>query len=381
MNRDRRSPSSRLCATWAALSLPLLLGPAQARELVDRAAVQRVITSPAVVERAQQLNALAERGAAGELVAQLRRLSQDTQEGSIPRAWLLDRGMHELSRLRPTDEARALLNDVAQQPPQVFVRVDPDHGSHAIPLYDPAATARFVLRQWERVAAREEASAALAAGNSQAVDTFTRDLSATEIDPRRAGIVDAFRSASVGALARQRSAIIAAIGRGDRVDEIAAVTAERLRDIELLGLVLDNAEPAVALSALRRARDVLGDTAALDVLVVASRREQIASAALLEIGRIAQQDSRARAYLFETMDDPAAAPSAAAALASLHDPAVASELGRLLNTTTNEAKRRQLALSLKLDGSTAARGQLELFVKSKAGSAALRKEIRAWLTQ
>ena len=333
------------------------------------------------MEDAQRLTTLADRQATGELVAELQRLSQSATKASIADEWLLDRGLHELSRVRPTPPAKALLHTVAQRPPQIFVQVDPDHGSHAVPLYDPGATARFVLRNWERTEAREQASAALSANLTSPLERFAADDTASETDPAKAGIVDAFRAASPQTLARQRNAIAAAIARGERVDEIAALTAERLADVELYELVIGHADAPVALDALRRVRNVLGESAALDTLIAASARQPLASAALLEIGRLAEQDSRARTYLFTMLTDPAAGSSAAAALASLHEPTVAAELGRRLLRTRQEAERRQLVLALKLDGSSAARAQLDQFVKARSGSTELHKEVRTWLAQ
>lgn len=369
----------RLAATG--LATIWLATTAQAQQIVQPYAAQKATTSAAAVEHSQRLSTLADRQATSELVAELQRLSQGAGNVSIANEWLLDRGLHELSRVQPTTAAKTLLHTISQRPAQLFVQVDPDHGSHAVPLYDPGATARFVLRNWERTAAREQASAALAADLSSPLERFAADNISSETAPAKAGIVDAFRAATPQTLARQKSAIAAALTRGERVDEIAAVTAERLSDAGLYELVIGHADDAVALGAVQRVRAVLGDAAALDILIAASARQQIASAALLEIGRVAEQDSRARAYLFTMLTDPAAGSSAAAGLASLHDPTVAAELGRRLVTTKRESERRQLALALKLDGSSAARAQLDQFVKARSGSAKLRKEVRTWLAQ
>jgi hypothetical protein len=363
----------------AALCL-LLLSITHAREIVHPYAVQKAINSAPIAERAQRLSELADHQATGELTAELQSIARD-RSGGIAREWLLDRGLHELSRIRATPEARALVEQLSHEPPQIFVQADPDHPALAVPLYDPAATARFVMRKWERTDSYERAAAALSSGAAWPLERFARDEAASANDPAKAGIVDAFSSATPQSLARQRDALVAAIERGERLDEIAAVTAHRLGDAELYRLVMNHAEPIVVLDALRRVRSDLGEAAALPVLIAASKRQEIASAALLEIGRLAQQNAPAREYLFEMLGDTAAAASAATALASLHDSAVAAEIGLRLRASTTETARRELVLALKLDGTPAARAQLDQFVKARAGSAELRKEVRTWLAQ
>lgn len=381
MNRYADAGSRCFCAASAAFcALWLAAATVHAQQVVQSSAVQKATASAAATEQAQRLSALAARNATGELVAELQRLAQDPAAASIIHEWLLDRGLHELSRLQPTPAATSLLHTISQRAPRIFVQVDPDHGTHAVPLYDPGATARFVLRKWDRRQARDEASAALAANLNTPIERFAADNSTPDTDAAKAGIVDAFRAATPQTLARYRNIIAAAMARGDRLDEIAAITAERLADADLYSLVMGHADAVVALDAMKRARTLLGDPA-LDVLIVASGRQDIASAALLEIGRMAESNPQARAHLLATLGDPAAGPSAAAALAALHDPTVAAEIGQRLRTSKKESERRQMALALKLDGSQAARAQLDQFVKTRSGSAKLRSEVRAWLAQ
>jgi hypothetical protein len=375
-----RNFASYLQATLAALSFLLPYARAEAREVVDAYAVRKALADAAVVSEAQRLDTLADRQAAAELVSALARLPQVAAKGTIAHDWLLDRGLHALATVKPTPSARALVQQIALEQPQIFIRVDPDHGQHAVPLYDPGATARFVLRTWERTAVRERAAAALVANERWPIEHFARAETAAD-DSTRSGVVDAFRTADPSLLARQRDALAAALRNGERVDELAAVVAERLGDDDLYVEVLNSAEPVVALDALKHARQALGDARALDVLIAASRRPEIASAALLEIGAIGREEARARAYLFEMLREPSLGPSAAAALASLHDSAVTAELGRQLRAQTPDVARRHMALALKLEGSLAARAQLEQFLATRTGSAKLQKEVRAWLAQ
>lgn len=359
-----------------ALALGLAAGPALAARVVDPATARREIATPLVSAQDAEISALAAAGRATELAARLERIARDATLADVAREWLLDRGLHALARGAPTPAARASVARLAVLPPIVFTRVDPDHGERATPLYDTGATARFVLREWDRAAARDAAAAELAAGRTGPVARFAATASG---DPAAIGIADAFRAAPVTALAAQRSAVADALVAGVRVDALALILAERLADVALFGLVLDYADGPVALAAIPAAVRALDAVTALDLLAQASRRADVASAAVLEIGRLAHGEPAARQFLLDAVTDPDVGASAAAALGRLGDPAVSAELGRRLATAGDEASRRRLVLALKLDASPAARAELVRFAKDGAGSDPLQKEVRQWL--
>jgi hypothetical protein len=112
-----------------------------------------------------------------------------------------------------------------------------------------------------------------------------------------AGIADAFRAAPAAQLAAQRAALTTALGQGRRVDALALVLAERGADRELFDLLVDFADEPTALAAVAAAPRVLDAPSALSSLERASRRADIASAAVLEVGRLAAHDPAARAEL------------------------------------------------------------------------------------
>jgi hypothetical protein len=376
-----RSWAPTTVAWGVAFLLGCLATSPRAREVVTRSVVQEVAASAAIGAQARRYAALADAGASDALVLELQKIATDAGASALEREWLMDRALHELVRSAPTPAGRSLLESIARRPAEIFVQVDPDHGGQVAPLYDPAATARFVLRQWDRTAAARGAAAALAANQGWPIERYAGGALPLELDPARAGIADAFRTAGAGVLANHRAALAAALERGERVDELAVICADRLRDAELFQLVLGQADEAVALDAVGRVPRVLDAGSALDVLIAGSRRAPIASASLLAIGRIAARSARAREYLFTALDDPTLAPSSAAALASLHEPGVAGELGRQLQARTQDAARRVRVLALQLDGSAAARTQLESFARTKAGSLQLQQKVRTWLAQ
>jgi hypothetical protein len=359
----------------SALALALSAGTALAASIVDPATARRALSNPVVAARDGELEALAATGRSAELAARLERIAHDATIPAVAQEWLLDRGLHALARGAPTPAARASITRLAARPTLVYAHIDPDHGDRVTPLYDTGATARFVLRQWDRSAARATAAADLAAGRVAAVARFT---DATTGDAIQDGIADAFRAAPMTTLAAQRAAVENALATGRRADALGLVLAERLADAALYDLVVDYAEEPVALAAIASAARTLEDGAAFRVLARASRRADIASAATLAIGAQAPRDPAAQRFLLEAVALPDIGSSAAVALSRLGEPAISAELGRRLEAATDEATRRRLVLALKLDGSPAARDALGRFTTG-TGSTPLRQEVRQWL--
>jgi hypothetical protein len=364
----------RICA----LALALGAGTqAIAARVVDPASARQAITAPAVAARDAGLAALAAEGRATELAARLDLIARDGTLEGVAQEWLLDRGLHALARLSPSPAARATVIRLTSRAPTVYTRVDPEHGERATPLYDAGATARFVLRNWERVAARAAAAAGLAARDARIAARFAGETS----DAARAGMADAFRDAPLEQVAAQRHAVAVALAEGRRVDAVALIVAERLADPALFGILLDYADEREALAAVATAPRALDAASALGALARASRRADIASAAVLAAGRLAAHDAGARRFLFEALADPDSAPSAAAALGALGDPGVSAELGRRLASARTDGERQLLLLALRLDPSPAARTELERFARAGSGSPQLQAKARRWLVR
>lgn len=364
----------RICALALALGAS---APALGARVVDPATARAAISIPAVTARDAGLAALAAEGRATLLAARLELIAHDGTLSDVAQEWLLDRGLHALARLEPSPAARATVTRLAARAPIVYTRADPDHGERATPLYDAGATARFVLHRWERHAARAAAKADLAARRTSAVARFADAAS----EPARSGIADAFRAAATAEIAAQRPAVAGALAQGRRVDALALILAERLADSDLFALLVDYADGREALAALAAARSALDANSAFETFERASRRADIASAAVLEAGRLAANDAAARRFLFDALADPGIAPSAAAALAALGDPGVSAEIGRRLSLARTDEERRLLVLALSLDGNPAARAELRRFARSGAASPQLQAKMRRWIGQ
>jgi hypothetical protein len=367
----------RLLALGVALGVACAAGAAP--RIVDPATARQAVSNPVVFARDAELAALAGGERVNDLAARLEVIAHDATLTDVAQEWLLDRGLHRIALLTPTPVARATVGRLAARKPLVYTRIEPDHGDRATPLYDAGATARFVLRNWNRKEARRGAEAALAAGSARIVDRYALLAAEHARSPVLSGIADAFRAAPASQLATQRAAVVVAFDAGQRVDALALILAERLADPALFDLVFDYGDEETALAAVPAISRALDAQSAAAALSRASRRGDIGSAALLELGRMAENEPSARQALFEALADPSRAPSAAAALARLGDPAVSTELGRRLAAAKTEEQRRVLVLALKLDGNPAARTELEAFARSRAGSPKLQQEVRSWL--
>jgi hypothetical protein len=349
--------------------------------LVDVASARRAIGTPSAAATAARIEQHASRGSTDALVGELRAVLADPTLETAAQEWLLDSGLHGLRRLPATPAARALVAELSTRAPRIFTRVEPEHGSHAVPLYDVGAVARYTERDWVRGEARVAATKALALGNADALEAWLEQDGSPRAMAVRNGILDAWRATKAERLEGQRAAVVAAMHAGRDADRLAFDLARRLRDPELYSLTIGHAEPAVALAAVQAAERELDSVTALGVLGKAADREPIASAALLAIGRLAAADSAAQQVLLDRLSDPVSGDSAAAALARIDDPGVTARLGTHLKEARDETTRRRVALALRLNGGPAARDALEHLVESKQGSPQLRKEVAAWLAR
>jgi hypothetical protein len=186
-----------------ALALGLAGEAASAARVVNPASARQAIANSAIVAVDAELSALAADGRATDLAARLDLIAHDRTIADVAQEWLLDRGLHALARLEPTARSRETVLRLASRTPIVFTRIDPDHGERATPLYDTGATARFVLRHWERNAARKAAEADLAAGRTATVERFAGRAGHGDQDAARAGISDAFKAAAPSFLSSQ----------------------------------------------------------------------------------------------------------------------------------------------------------------------------------
>jgi hypothetical protein len=328
--------------------------------------------TPAVDALVERIASFARARDTHSLVDVTRGALLDPALADAARERVLQASAFALAELDGSTDSRALLEELSSRAPAV--RVWSYDGPHrlAIVLYDVAAAARYALARQEARRVLADALGLIAAGDDAVLAMYEAQPDARS--PEARALVQAFESAPTAALVAYRDRLSAALER-DASAAIAAVVARRLGDATLMRSVLEHADPALALDCVRSLRASFASGVALELLEHAVDREDVASAALFEIGALVADEPRARGILFDALDDDRYAGSAAAALAALHDPDVAGELRRrVLAQGDDERRARRAILALRLDASDAARGELARLAADPQLPAALRSE-------
>ena len=162
--------------------------------VVDVATARRAIDTPSAAATAARIEQHASRGSTDALVGELRAVLADPTLEAAAQEWLLESGLHGLRRLPATPAARALVAELSTRAPRIFTRVEPEHGGHAVPLYDVGAVARYTERDWVRGEARVAATKALALGNADALEAWLEQDGSPRAMAVRNGILDAWRA-------------------------------------------------------------------------------------------------------------------------------------------------------------------------------------------
>jgi hypothetical protein len=327
----------------------------------------------AAASHAAKTAALAAAGDAAGLGRRLGALKADPALGEAERERLLRSTLLELASLKADRDTRALAAAYQEYPSTAVVWRD-DHGHpEPVRLHDVGAAARFALRRWAETDARDETLAALARADADTLVGYG-DVA----DAASKGMAEAFAEAPVAHLAAQRPALLAALDAGRPVGGPALTAAARLADPELYVAVLRRADARTALDAVRRLDDGPDQLDALALLIEASNRPDIASAALLALGRRATADPAAAAALFDHIGGPHGA-SAAAALARHGDERTLERLATILRADGGERQRRHALLALRLSATPRAEALLAAFAADAAMPVTLREEVPGWL--
>lgn len=288
----------------------------------------------------------------------------------LAREALLNEAALRLAAQAPAPATRALLERLAQRPPQTYTWLE-EEGHHrvAVPVFHTGAAARWALREWRRDEALRTAEAALAAGRLDPT-AFSAESEA------RQGLADALRRAPTTQLHALRESLLQALRSGEPLEEPALVVAARLADSGLFIALLRHGEPARSLDALPLITDSLPPQEAFALLrAIAGEHPYHASAALQTMAGLANAEPRVLPHLLELLGTAEHGASAAAALASLHDPRVIAALDKLLLPGASPARLKHAVLALRLDGSPAARRALDRLAADPRLDSRLRKEL------
>jgi hypothetical protein len=248
----------------------------------------------------------------------------------------------------------------ANRPPRIQVYLEDTGRQVAVPFYDAGAAARMAQRQWKITAARDVVRNRIGAGAPGLFrDLDTGDTSAWRGAALAVAEVDAVHLGPYLYEIGQALAAVPAAG------PVAVEAALATGDEALIQQILSHADTQSALSLIRRVAIDANSGYGRDLLARAASRGDVASAAVLRLGRLAQTDPVSRQLLLGLLADPDRGPSAATALARLHDPGIAATLReRASDETAPLAARRLALLGLCLDDSSGAREELARLLAS-----------------
>lgn len=270
---------------------------------------------------------------------------------------------------------RRALQWLTRHQSQVYVQHE-ERGPATIPLWRVAGVARGTLTLWDRAAAGG-AARQLRAGTGDLAGAMAR--AATVQDAL--ALQQAMKSASPAQLAPHRERLLAMLAENDAMAPAIAEAALQLRDAELSRAVLASGDRRTAARHIAGIGASLPSATAFTILREASADSELASGAIMEIGKSASDLPAARAFLLETLADPEQGGSAAAALAAMRDDEMVQAVAAQLEASDDEMLQSQAVLMLVLDGSPLAQESLRRFSLRRDVSKELRQELSTWLRE
>jgi hypothetical protein len=115
---------------------------------------------------------------------------------------------------------------------------------------------------------------------------------------------------------------------------------------------------------------------AVNLLITASARPELASAAILELGAQFSNENEVRRWLLNRLGDPADGASAALALARAADDDIFNEIRAVILGDTTELMKLRAALVLRISESAAAQSMRHELLSQKLASEKLREALK-----
>lgn len=263
----------------------------------------------------------------------------------------------------PSTAGEALLRWLEHAPTRVYRRHEETAADWFQPVFDLPGRAASARRLHVFAAARDQWVAALEASPDAVARVPDPGLLGAAIERLSEAASERLaRAASRGGMELPGPAWAALARRHPRADVLASSLREAppLDLLPVFDAVTTQAEPKVA----------------LEWLTEAARRPELASAAVLGLGRLAARMPDAEAALAAHLGDPETGASAAAAFAQLDLPDRLARIDSWLGRAQTSGQVNDLALALRLEGSPAARRRLQALADDPRLGLAQRKELQ-----
>jgi len=364
--------------TRGLLTLLCLLAtlPSLAAGVEDRSTLDARWRSGAWAARAADLRAQAQAEPARFREAIRRELAAPAPDTAMQER-LLQEAMLSMLPIARDPAGRDLLHTVGLRTPRAMTLQDEGGRQLPIPYADPGAAARAVLDTWDRFDSRDRSLAAMIHGGDALAPledaSVRRELSVR-------GIELAFGSAPVPQLLTQRERVRGALTlRPRELTGIAATLALRSGDTVLAREVIERGAGRARLDLVLAARSAFAADDATALLIAATAAQDVASAAVLQLGNAMSASPSAREHLLSLLGDAALGGSAAQALAADTDASTLSALSAILARGVDDLSTRRAILTLRLNGGSAASALLTRYLDDPRAPAALRQEVATWI--
>lgn len=293
---------------------------------------------------------LAASGRMRELVDRIEAAEADVSLTPTAREYLIHETLIALSAVEPDPPTRALVERFRNRPVTSFIRLEHEHGNAIVPLYDLAAAAQLTRRNWDIRSAQLEVASVLRKAEWQPRQVLD-PRPAMPVKAWRAGTISAIGNAESAVLLQYRAALLDAQQRDDAYADVVYAAARKLRDADMYRSLLASADDQIALQAVESAGQDLSAGVAIQYLADAASRESVASAAILQLGRLAADHDDATRRLFDLLGDRSHGASAALALARQSSPSILQALHDVIVEGGDELTSLRAALALRLSDS------------------------------
>ena len=339
----------------------------------DRAAHAAKLVTAA--NRVVSIHAMAKRNDSTGLLMSLKETGGDKAMDPVLRDYMLETTILALSGTTSTALSRAAVEEYQHRAVSSFVRLRDEHGNAVIPLYDLAAAARLTIRVWDVSDAKTRVSESLRARQWTPADLLQIPTGISG-SAWQEGTRQAFESVDRQLLLEQKASLLHAQRDSNQFDTLLLVMAVQLRDRDLYNAVLTMANPRDALEAVGSINTGFHHVEAAEILILAASRDEVASAAILELGKLVSNDDMARGWLLERLASPGDGGSAALALARVADTNILSDIESIIKSDAPELAKLRAALVLRLSNTEAAQALRQDLLTRKLSSEALREALQ-----
>ena len=329
----------------------------------------------AVKGRSAMIRVLTDRDDAAGLSLMLEQIDGDENIDPAVRDHLLESTLLAMSATTPAPAARAAVNFYRNRPVNVFVRLQEERGQQVVPLYNLAAAAAMTMRIWDTAAAEELVSTALRAAQWQPID-FLQPSHGMSLEAWQLGTRRAFESVDRRSIAATKYALLRSQSLSDEYDPLLLAAATRMGDTELYAAIIRQGDARYGREAIASVYRSLSSGDAVNLLINASARPELASAAILELGAHFSNENEVRRWLWNRLGDPADGASAALALARAVDDDILSEIRAVILGDTTELMKLRAALVLRISESAAAQSLRHELLSQKLASEKVREALK-----